>query len=85
MHLRTLVGQENSAQIPSFCEVIYKFTFPPPKCSDRSPESPKNNDALSDVWKLGFRATPFYLYFQPGTKTINPLRIGVETNLRALK
>eukprot|EP00116_Pleurobrachia_bachei_P011110 sb/3471372/ len=27
--------------------------------SDKSPESPKNNDALSDLWKLGFRATPF--------------------------
>eukprot|EP00116_Pleurobrachia_bachei_P004310 sb/3464572/ len=40
-------------------ELIRKFTFPPPKCSDRSPESPKNNDALSDLWKLGFRATPF--------------------------
>ena len=84
VHERRL-GQENCAQMTSFCEVICKFTFPPPKCSDRSPESPKNNGAFSDMWKLGFRPRPFRLYFQPVAKNINPLRIGVETNPRALK
>ena len=48
-------------------------------------EPPRKMVAVGLMEKLGFRATPFYLYFQPGTKTINPLRIGVETNLRALK
>eukprot|EP00116_Pleurobrachia_bachei_P005944 sb/3466206/ len=36
---------------------------------DPETEITKNNDALSDLWKLGFRATPFSHVFQPVTKT----------------
>ena len=48
-------------------------------------ESPKKSLKKSGMAKLGFWATPFYLYFQPGAKTTSTLKIGVETNLRALK
>ena len=48
-------------------------------------EPPRKMVAVGLMEKLSFWATPFYLYFQPGTKTINHLRIGVETNMRALK
>ena len=48
-------------------------------------EPPTKLAAVGLMKKLGFRATPFYLYFQPEAKTINPLRKGVETNPGALK
>eukprot|EP00116_Pleurobrachia_bachei_P017823 sb/3478085/ len=53
--------------------------------SNRSLEPPKKFVTLYQMKKLSFWATPFYLYFQPEAKTISTLKIGVETNLRALK
>ena len=47
-------------------------------------EPPKNGRGFL-MKKLGFRATPFYLYFQPRAKNTSILRIGVEIKSRALK
>ena len=41
--------------------------------------------AVGLMKKLGFRGTPFYLYFQPVAKNLNPLKIGVEKIPGALK
>ena len=45
-------------------------------------EPSKKMFACGSNTKLGFRATPFNLYFQPVAKNINPLRIGVEKKIR---
>ena len=48
-------------------------------------EPPKKLVAVFLMKKLGFRAAPFYLCFQPKAKTISMLKIGVEKKSRTLK
>eukprot|EP00116_Pleurobrachia_bachei_P018720 sb/3478982/ len=53
--------------------------------SNRSLEPPKKFVTLHQVEKLGFWPRPFTCIFSHVVKTINQLRIGVETNLGTLK
>ena len=48
-------------------------------------EPPKKMFACESNTKLGFWATPFYVYFEPKVKIVNTLRKGVETKIKAPK
>ena len=68
-----------------FREFLGNNARPSLKVGYGSLESPKKSLPLKLPQNMPKSATPFYLYFQPWTKIATLLRIGVETNLKALK